>query len=307
MHSLATFPDFVSLDIEHKDILREIASRFPTYSDYNFVSLFTWDTDGEIELATLNDNLVIKFSDYDDRHKFLTFLGTNKLSETIDSLFEHSRASGLPLELKLIGQAVIDALPDEEKHKYTITEDRDNHDYILSAANMSDIANFHPKKRTKYNHFMREYGDRHTCKELDLASDEVVQSIKQLVIEWQGIRGKDDDDTRREFAAINRCLAHAQEFNILGYGTYIDDKLVAFTLFEIVHNKTAMLHFGKTDTTHKGSNEHLQHNLAKYIKGLDIELLNNEQDLGVEGLRKSKEASLPVDFLKKYTITPVNK
>lgn len=307
MHSLTTFPDFVSLDIEHKDILREIASRFPTYSDYNFVSLFTWDTDGEIEISTLNDNLVIKFSDYDDHHKFLTFLGTNKISETVDELLAHSQETGLPNELKLIGEAVIEALPEEEKHRYVITEDRDNHDYILSAANMSDIANFHPKKRTKYNHFMREYGDRHTCKELDLSSEEVVNSIKQLVIDWQGIRGKDDDDTRREFAAINRCLIHAQEFNILGYGTYIDGKLVAFTLFEIVHNKTAMLHFGKTDTTHKGSNEHLQHNLAKYIKGLDVELLNNEQDLGVEGLRKSKEASLPVDFLKKYTITSVNK
>ncbi len=307
MHSLASFPDFVGLDIDHKDILREIASRFPTYSDYNFVSLFTWDTEGEIELATLNDNLIIKFSDYDDHHKFLTFLGTNKIAETVDALLTYSKKMGLPAELKLIGEAVIQAMPDGDKDRYIVSEDRDNHDYILSAANMSDIANFHPKKRTKYNHFMREYGDRHDCRELDLSSEVVVSEIKRLVIEWQSIRGKEDEDTKREFAAINRCLAHAEEFNILGFGTYIEGKLAAFTLFEIVHNKTAMLHFGKTNTTHKGSNEHLQHNLAKYIRSLDVELLNNEQDLGLEGLRKSKEASLPVDFLKKYTITPAKK
>lgn len=307
MHSLVTFPDFVSLDVKHKDVLREIASRFPTYSDYNFVSLFTWDTDGEIELATLNDNLIIKFSDYGDHSQFLTFLGSNKIKDTVDVLFEYAKQKGLPLELKLIGEAVVESMTATEREEYTITEDRDNHDYILSAANMSDIANFHPKKRTKYNNFMREYGDRYSCKELDLSSEEVVTQIKQLIVDWQNIRGKQDEDTKREFAAIERCLDYATEFNISGYGTYVDKKLVAFTLFEIVHNKTAMLHFGKTNTNHKGSNEHLQHNLAKYLNSLDIELLNNEQDLGVVGLRKSKESSLPVDFLRKYTITPAKK
>jgi hypothetical protein len=307
VHSLTTFPAFVKLDIKHKDTLRDIASRFPPYSDYNFVSLFTWDTDGEVELATLNDNLVIKFSDYDDHSKFLTFLGTTKVAETIGLLIKYCKSSGLPVELKLIGEAVIDAIPKLDRNNFVIKEDRDNHDYILSAANMSEMANFHPKKRTKYNHFMREYGGKFNCNELNLSSEDVVAEIKQLVIDWQNIRGKEDEDTKREFAAINRCLKHAKEFNIVGYGTYIESKLVAFTLFEIVHNKTAMLHFGKTNTTHKGSNEHLQHNLAKYLQGLDVELMNNEQDLGVEGLRKSKEASLPVNFLKKYTITPVGK
>lgn len=307
MHNLVAFPSFVRLNAGHKDILREVASRFPTYSDYNFVSLFTWDTEGEIELATLHDNLIIKFSDYDDHGRFLTFLGTNQITETIDALLAYSKANGLPIELKLIGEAVIEAMSAKEKAKYIISEDRDNHDYILSAANMSDMAKFHPKKRTKYNNFMREYGNRYSCRELDLASEMTVAGIKQLILDWQDIRGKADKETKREFSAISRCLAHAKEFNISGFGTYVDDKLVAFTLFEIVHNKTAMLHFGKTNTSHKGSNEHLQHNLAKYLQSLDVELMNNEQDLGIEGLRKSKEASLPVDFLKKYTITPVKK
>ena len=302
MSSLLAFPEFTRLDIKHKDMLRKIVEEFPAYSDFNFVSMFTWDTEGVIALARLNDNLVVRFSDYNDGEDFLSLLGVNDLTGTIDTIFDYCRQSGLPAELKLIGEAVIEALPSSAK--YVINEDRDNHDYILSAVNMSDLAQFHPKKRTKYNRFMREYGERSECRELDLTSQSVQAEIKQMLTEWQTARGNDNKEVEKEFTAIHRCLEHAVELNMQGYGTYVDNKLVAFTLFELVHGKTAMLHFGKTSTVHKGSNEHLQHNLAKYLKLLDVEFMNNEQDMGIEGLRQSKEASLPVDFLKKYTIRP---
>ena len=307
MNSVAKFPEFIKLDIKHKDELREIASQFPSYSDFNFVSLFTWDTDGEVEISDLHGNLVMKFTDYNDGSAFLTFLGTNELIETIEKLLDYCKKNKLPEELKLIGHAIVEAIPQKQKINYIIKEDRDNHDYILSASNMSDISNFHPKKRTKYNYFMREYGDKHVCKELKMDDPQTLQDIRQLLIDWQGLRGKENKEIQREFTAIERCLNHAKELNILGYGTYVDNKLIAFTLFELIHDKTAMLHYGKTDISHKGSNEHLQHNLAKYLKSLDVELMNNEQDMGIEGLRKSKESSLPIYFLKKYTIEHAEK
>ncbi len=302
MNSLPDFPDFIKLQLSHKEILQAIASQFPPYSDYNFVSLFTWDTDSAIGIARLNDNLVVRFSDYHDGAQFMSLLGINNLSETIEVILAYCREAGLPTELRLVGEAVIEALPPEVKAQYEIQEDRDNHDYILSAVNMSDINQFHPKKRTKYNRFVREYENRFVCQQLNLDSPAVHEEIRQLLVDWQNIGKQAMEDAEREFAAINRCLKHHNELNILGYGTYVDSRLVAFTLFEIFHNKTAMLHFGKSDIHHKGSNEHLQHNLAKFLKGIDIELMNNEQDMGIEGLRKSKEASLPVSFLKKYTI-----
>lgn len=306
MDTLPAFPEFVKLSIDHKQILRNIVEAFPPYSDFNFVSLFTWDTDGDIALSSLNDNLVIRFSGYTDDDNFLSLLGNNKILETIDVLLEECEKLGLQPELKLIGESVIDAIPLNHRNKYHIEEDRDNHDYILSATNMSEISNFHPKKRTKYNHFMNNHGEHAVCKELDLTSKKIQTDIEQLLKEWQHLRNKNDEDVRKEFEAIDRCLKHASDLNMLGYGTYVKDKLIAFTLFEVVHNKTAMLHFGKTHTEHIGANEHLQHRLAQYIASLGIELMNNEQDLGIEGLRKSKEASMPVNFLKKYTIRPVS-
>jgi hypothetical protein len=37
--------------------------------------------------------------------------------------------------------------------------------------------------------------------------------------------------------------------------------------------------------------------------GNDFQIVNREQDLGDEGLRKAKLSYLPVDFLKKFSVT----
>jgi len=304
VNNLPVFPKFVQIDIRHKKLLQEIAGHFPPYSDFNFVSMFTWNIEGTLAIATLNENIIVRFSSYTGGGNFFSLLGINKITDTIDTLFQYCKEVGTVPELKLIGEAIIDLLPKLAKEKYVIKEDRDNHDYILSAINMSDLTKIHRKKRTKYNHFVRKHGTKAICNELNLDLETTHAEIKQLLVDWQKTRGRKDKDIEREFSAINRCLAHSKELNILGYGTYVSGELVAFTLFELVHNKTAMLHFGKTNASLQGSNEHLQYNLAKYLRILDVELMNNEQDLGIEGLRKSKEASLPVYFLKKYTIVP---
>ena len=283
--------------------MRKIAQQFPTYSDFNFVSMFTWNNDDAISITDLNGNLVVRFSDYESGDIFLSFLGSTKLSDTIQKLLNYCVDKGLEPKLRLIGSSVIDKLTESERRKFLVQEDRDNHDYILSASFLSDISKSHSQKRTKYRHFEREHGNRAKFHILDLGLSSTQNEIQELLIEWQQIRLKNDDEVLREFSAIRRSLKHAVELNMLGYGTYVDNKLVAFTLFEIVHDKTAMLHFGKSNTTYIGSNETHHNQMASYLVSIGIEFMNNEQDLGVEGLRHSKLASQPVGFLKKYTIS----
>jgi hypothetical protein len=303
MSSLPSFPHFTRLDIRHKDTMREIVKEFPTYSDFNFVSLFTWDNDGAISIADLFGNLVVKFSDYTTDEVFLSFLGINRISETIDTLLSYSAEHGIETKLRLIGQSVIDMIPNSDRGKYIVEEDRDNHDYILSASLLSDINKAHSQKRTKYRHFEREHGANAEYRVLDLSSDATLTKIEELLLEWQKVRLKSDNDVSREFSAIRRALKHAEELNMSGYGTYVDKQLVAFTLFEIVHRETVMLHFGKSNTKYTGLNEFHHNGLASYLVSMGIDFMNNEQDLGIEGLRHAKTASQPIDFLKKYTIS----
>jgi len=108
---------------------------------------------------------------------------------------------------------------------------------------------------------------------------------------------------KKESIAIERCLAHAHDLDIEGYGVCIDDQLVAFIIFELASGATAMLHFGKADYKFPGASDYMKIELAKHLNKIDIKFMNIEQDLGIEGLRADKQSYKPVEFLKKYTLS----
>jgi uncharacterized protein len=124
------------------------------------------------------------------------------------------------------------------------------------------------------------------------------------MLEWQKSRSKSDDDVRQEFVALRRDLQHAKQLGIQSYGTYLDGKLVAFNIFEITHDRLAMVHFDKANVNFEGVFEHLKQNFAKHLASLEIKHINYQQDVGIEGLKKAKNSWQPIGFLKKYTISP---
>ena len=84
--SLPLYPTFKKLELSDKEIFEEHTKKFPPYSDYNFVSIWSYNTEDNVTFSFLNDNLVMKLNDYITNEPFYTFLGTNKAEETINNL-----------------------------------------------------------------------------------------------------------------------------------------------------------------------------------------------------------------------------
>lgn len=302
--SLSEFPNFVELSLAHKDALEAITDSFASYSDFNFASLFSWDTEGKIAVCMLKENLVVRFTDYMSNEVFLSFLGTNDIEATIKRLLSYSIDAGHKAHLSLVPEAVINSLPESLRTQLNISEDRDNHDYILSVDDLVAFAtNKYRGKKNLYNRFMRTYGENVRTAELDLAAPEIKKQLLRILDEWRDARQKTDAETRTEFIAIKRCLEHYSSLGVRAYGTYLKGNLIAFTLFEINKNNEAIIHFDKANIEYVGVFEHLKHNFAKYLSSLGVEAINYEQDLGLPGLRQAKESYHPVKFLKKYTVS----
>ena len=88
----------------------------------------------------------------------------------------------------------------------------------------------------------------------------------------------------------------------LGGAILVDGVMAAYTVAEALTDETVVIHFEKGDTQYKGVYQAInQMFLAHLDKG--FRLVNREQDLDDEGLRKAKLSYHPVDFLKKYQIT----
>src|SRR5438045_3776660 len=121
------FPQFKKLELSDKKNVEKFTSKFPPYSDFNFVSMWSWDIKEEMRISQMHGNLIVRFTDYTTGEPFYSFLGNTKVNETAEALLELSKKEGLPIQLKLIPE---DSIKDLDLKKFKIAEDRDNFDYI---------------------------------------------------------------------------------------------------------------------------------------------------------------------------------
>lgn len=292
------FPKFKKLELSDKTEIENFTSQFLPYSDFNFVSMWSWDIKGEMRLSWLYGNLVVRFTDYLTEELFYSFLGNKNVNETVENLLNLSIKEGLKPKLRLVPE---DSIKNINVQSLEIAEDRDHFDYILSTKVLKDFNSTNSlvqRKKRAVNSLRKSYSP--TVRSLD-SSDinhqkEIIRFIKESL--------PDDKVIEREFLAISRFMGSHKDPNCLIMGAFINSKLVGFCFAEILKNKFANFHFWKADTkTFKPLYSFLLQEKARLlISKYNIEFLNIEQDLGIQNLRKWKESFGSQLFLKKYTI-----
>lgn len=296
------FPQFKSLEIGDREEIMRHTSQFLPYSDFNFISMWSWDTDYEFMICTLNSNLVVRFIDYISGDPFLSFIGNNEVHQTIDTLLKYADEMQFSMSLRLIPEDVIkNILP--RKTEFTITEDRDSFDYILSTEQMKGFrGNKLRGKRNFVNRCEKLYNPNFEL--LNIHNSQVRKELLGVAKDWTEDRmGKGETPNAKEFAAISKLL-HSEEIpNVIAVGVYIRGRIEAFVIGEDLKNGYAMLHFEKAGSSSVvGIYAYLMHAFAVTIEQYGCELINHEQDLGLPGLRTHKE-SIALTFAKKYIIT----
>lgn len=296
-----SFPEFKALEIDDKEEYNGMVLGHLPYSDFNFTSLWSWDTEEKVELSILNGNLVIKFTDYISQAIFCSFIGTSKVDKTAMTLLEYSKGVGLKPELKLVPEIVIESL--ENPEKFTIVEDRDNFDYILSVKTLleSEGKSF-ATKRNLIRRFEKLYGHKSGVKMLDLNDARIKEEILNVFYEWETSRGKNRVETNTELRAVKRLLDKAQHLDLEVLGLFINNRLKAFSIYELLRDNHGTIHFEKADASIEGIFHYIKKVVLADMAKNDIRHINYEQDLGIEGLRTSKMLLKPEGFLKKYTV-----
>lgn len=301
------WPKKAKIALSYQHVIEDYVKNFAPYSDYNFLSLWTYNTDDAWEFSYLNDNLVVKFTDYINGKPFYSFLGKNKLADTINTLMESSRSENLPDELRLIPEVVVE---DENRNiiegaGYSVTEDPDNADYIFSLQVMSELkgGNF-MGERNHIKQFDKTVPE--ACfKELNISEKGVRAEIIDLFMVWAHNKGGSFDDKVIEFAAVNRLLDNYKQFKVVVLGIYNQGKLIGYTISEPLDCEYVMAAFTKADNNYRGIFQVLEKKRAEYFYNKGYRILNMEQDLNIPGLRGAKSGWHPARFLKKYIIKPI--
>lgn len=292
------FPEFKKLELSDKIDIEKFTLKFPPYSDFNFISMWSWDIAGELRLSVLNKNLVVRFTDYLNSSRFYSFLGDNDQEKTASELIKLAKVEGLETQLKLIPE---DLIKDISESDFIKNLDRDAFDYIYSVDHLANMHNWAQHTSGKNIRNYHKSCTNYTVNHLSIAKapkDDYLRMFQK----WAETKDENYEELN-EYTALERIFEIKQE-NLKIVSIFVDNILVGFTIYEIISPEYAISHFAKSDLNHDCAvSDLLNWEEAKILKEQGIKYFNWEQDLGIPGLRKSKEKYKPEFFLKKILLT----
>jgi hypothetical protein len=286
------------LRLADKAAIDAIVRAHPPYSDFTFINLWAWDA-GDTAVALHGGNLVVRFADYLSGEPFYMFLGSAHPNETASVLLRLSEREGLQVKLGLIPECVAAQL---DRKAFAVCKREDHSDYVLDLQALADCAG---RKWHRQRNFIHRFG-RETPNArfeiLDLMSVPARRAILGLFEEWRQKQDSEERDSDHERAALERCIGNFAPELVAG-GISIADRLIAFSIVELAPKPYAINHFEKADRwSYTGVLQNLQWHMALALRERGFRYLNIEQDLGLAGLRKSKQARRPTAFLNKFDV-----
>jgi hypothetical protein len=295
------FPQFKKVELTDVKDVNKFTSKFSSYSDFSFVSMWSWDIKGEMLICRLNDNLVVRFTDYITGAPFYSFLGENKVNETAKTLLDLSLREGIKPELKLIPQEILKEL---DQKLFCAEEDRDHFDYIYSIQELKDMTGGKfSKKRNQVSLFLKNYPEAEGIV-MDLTDKNTQGEIMNLFLEWLNMKiAKEEIYESHEEVAVGRLLLAVDTCHLVGIGVYVNKKLIGFFINELKEGEWVVAHALKTNRSFSGVNTFLMKKNAEILFNHKKSVFNYEQDLGMANLRDAKTRFRPVKFLKKYKLT----
>jgi hypothetical protein len=181
--------------------------------------------------------------------------------------------------------------------QFTVENDDSYNDYIYNASDLRDLKG--KKYHQKRNHLKKFYENNWqfslmTEKDYDDCIEFAVKSYNQN-------NAYDDESSVSEQFAINTFFSSFEQLNLKGGVIRIDGKVVAFTIGEGINSNTFCIHIEKADTSYQGSYPAINNEFAKAATD-GYKYINREEDLGIEGLRRSKRSYYPAFMLVKNTV-----
>lgn len=295
------FPKFKKLEFSDREEILKYTTKFVPYSDFNFTSIWSWNTSNRFKVSILNKNLIMQFSDYVSDEIFLTCIGRNQINKTVTQLLGLAERKGLLSTLKFITKEIAEKL---DTSRFLVEEDRDNFDYIYSIKGLSELrgSSFADLRNQRKRMEHRYRGVRLDL--LDVKDTQIRNQIRDLFYGWA--MNKDSDlEAEKEYMALDRLLMLSRKkgINFATVGVFDADQLIAFGINEVLWNGYAISHFVKANVKYAGIYAFLMQAIAETLSTQGCEYLNYEQDLGLKKLRYAKMCFRPTEFLQKYTVT----
>jgi hypothetical protein len=172
---------------------------------------------------------------------------------------------------------------------YKIKEDRNAFDYIYSN---SDLAAYEgPDFRKQRNNISNYLKTNAPVYSGDIAGN--IEKCKEFTLKYYA-----GTDVVQPTLKILDCI---DEFDLMGGIVWNGGNMQAYCLFEKITGNMALSHVELSDNSHRGVHAYMINEMSK---NMDAELINKEDDMGLDGIRRFKENYNPSAMLVKYSACP---
>ena len=132
---IPSFPQFKRLELNDKADIESFTRQFPPYSDFNFGSMWCWDTENRVHVCRLAEHLVVQSADDATGEPFYSFLGRggSQSPQVAETLLARACAEGRQPRLKLVPHEVMALL---HSPNLLLWEDRASDDYIVDVGEL---------------------------------------------------------------------------------------------------------------------------------------------------------------------------
>ena len=301
-------------------------------SDASFANIYLLRKKYGTEIALQDGFLFRYYNGQGSRRGYAFPLGEGDLPQALAAIEADARDSGRPLEFCLVDEPRAQILRDYFKMSAEsngaepvlhFEENRGDSDYLYSAESLANLpGTTYRKKRNHISRFSRTYANY----ELREITGENMSDALQVEKLWMnnGVaaessepcepsceceeaawaeRSEDEKSRIVEYCAIEEALQNFEALGMKGAILYVEGKPVGMTMASRIIPGEWDIHFEKVidEYANNGGYAVINKMFAETLTG--ARLINREEDIGIEGLRKAKLSYYPLTILDKSHAT----
>ena len=304
---------------------KAVADSGYTGSDASFANIFLLRQKYGTQIALQDGFLFRYYNGAGSRRGYAFPLGSGEPQAALARIVDDARESGRPLEFCLVDEPRAQILQ-ENFDTLHFEENRGDSDYIYSAESLATLAgNQYKKKRNHVSRFNRTYSDY----EIRPIAPENYADALSVEKSWLNIetlgessdtdcectcecreaawaeRSEDEKSRLSEYCAIREALEHFDELGMKGAVLYVGGVPAGMTMASEIVPEVWDIHFEKVidEYAENGGYAIINKLFAEHLVAAGARLINREEDINIEGLRKAKLSYYPQTILNKTHVT----
>lgn len=297
--------DFRELRLEDRQCLeKSLQSAGIINCDLTFANLYCWNHSYHSEIAYPRDGSIVIRYRYDEKEYTYTIIAPREsYTRLFASVEQYAINNGDNVRYYSLDKEGL-------KHLRSIRPEiglhfhRERSEYLYRREDLAGLHGGHLKaKRNHLNRFCSTYSFSYT----PLSQSDAPECLELLQI-WNGEHHSDGNfakcEIEKEKESIKTALENFDSLGLIGGAIRIDGRLAAFCYGSTLSQDTFCVHIEKADMRYEGIFVAIAQQFAEHLPS-DYTYIDREDDLGIPGLRYSKESYHPCRMIHKFIAEPM--